>query len=87
MLERPLIPTATDYYTLFNVAVNTACSFLIPWFLCETVFGQLVSWLCMFVTMIIGVHRHYEWSVDYKVLPVYMCVCAGISVMITLDLP
>ena len=67
VLEQPLIPIYTTYYLCFSIGANFAYSFMVPWLICETFFGMLLSWVLIFTSMTLAVHRNLDASCDIPI--------------------
>lgn len=57
--ERPVLPIYRQDFQVWNSCTNISCTYLIPWFICETLAGQLVSFTIAFSACIIQNHIHF----------------------------
>ena len=87
MLERPIIPVYTDYYEILNCCINVPCCYLIPWFVCETIAGQILSFLITFSAFVIQIHIHFNFAFHPEIIVPYFLICITIFVYFSYDLP
>ena len=60
VLDLPIIPVYDSWYLYWAFGSHFAQSYLVPWVICETFGGQLLSWSLIFGSMVIAIHRSAE---------------------------
>ena len=87
MLERPVLPVYSDYYEVFNSCINVSCCYLIPWFVCETMAGQVLSFLLTFCACVVEVHYHFDFEFRVRTIVPYSLICIVVYICFSYDLP
>ena len=52
-LERPILPVYSDYFEVFSSCINMCTCYLIPWFVCETMAAQIISFIICYTALLV----------------------------------
>ena len=87
MMERPIMPVYTDYYEVLNSCINVPCCYLIPWFVCETMAGQILSFIITFSACMFQLHIHFDFQFFAVIMIPYFIICVIVFIYFSYDLP
>lgn len=87
MLERPLIPVYGTPFQVWSSCINMSCTYLVPWFICETLGGQTLSWILTFTPILVQNHYHFDMVANYATLVPVWLICMTVYILISLDMP
>lgn len=59
---------------------------MVPWLICETFFGMLVSWACIFASLTVGLHRNLDAPIDIPITIGYWVVSFVVNFFITKEI-
>ena len=86
-LDNPIWIVYTDYYKILTIMATSAELFLVPWSVCETLLGQLVSFLICYIIMLASFHQHYDVAFELKKVAPHFLIFFAVNVYIFNDIP
>lgn len=60
LLETPFQLVYADYYKVLTIMASSAELFMFPWLVCETLFGQLMSFTVSYAFLVTSFHMHFD---------------------------
>ena len=88
VIELPIVPIYTQWYLFWACGSQFGMSFAIPWLICDSFAGQLTSWLLIFGSMDLALHRSTTINSSYtpQIEIGFIAVSFMINFLVTRDL-